>query len=61
MTMDGDYYNTKMTYLGDNYLIKAFSAYYNNFIDDFKLADLLNVKLKSLPTIETKLTGRWET
>lgn len=55
----GDYYNTKMTYLGDRYLELTFDAYYKKNISDIQLAEYLDVKLDNLPTLELSLHKRW--
>ena len=48
----GDFYNTKMSYLGTDYINLAFSQYYQNRIDDSQLAEYLNVKPLHLGTLE---------
>jgi len=55
----GDYYNTKMTYLGDKYLELTFDAYYKKNISDIQLAEYLDVKLDNLPALELSLHKRW--
>ena len=48
----GDYYWTKITYLGTNYIDLAFSRYHQNRISEPELADYLNTKVKNLPQLE---------
>ena len=49
---DGNYYATLATYLGNKYLELAFSQYYMNRIDEYQLADYLDVKLDAIPVLE---------
>ena len=55
----GNYYYTQITYLGDKYLDVAFDAYYKKAISEVQLADYLNVKIDSLPSLELSLHRRW--
>ena len=48
----GNYYWTKITYLGTNYIDLAFSKYYQNRISEPELADYLDTKVKNLPQLE---------
>ena len=48
----GDYYWTKIAYLGTNYIDLAFSRYYQNRITEPELADYLDTKVKNLPKLE---------
>jgi len=54
----GDYYNTHMSYLGANYIRLAFSRYYQNRIDDVRLADFLNIAPRHLSTFEARFAAR---
>ena len=49
---DGNYYATLATYLGNKYLELAFSQYYMDRIDEYQLADYLDVKLDAIPVLE---------
>ena len=51
----GDYYATQIAYLGEKYLIQTFRQYYDNRIDEYQLADYLNVKLGKLAKLEGSL------
>ena len=55
----GNYYNTQITYLGDKYLDISFNAYYKKIISEVQLANYLNVKMDSLPSLELSLHRRW--
>ena len=48
----GNFYAIRATYLGSKYLKLAFSQYYMNRIDEYQLADYLDVKLDAIPTFE---------
>ena len=48
----GDYYWTKLAYLGRDYVALALSQYRQNRIDDRQLADYLDTKPKNLAGIE---------
>ncbi len=48
----GNYYWTKISYLGKTYVQTAFSMYYQNRINDEQLADYVDVKLTNLPNLE---------
>lgn len=48
----GDYYWTKLSYLGRDYVALALSQYRQNRITDTKLADYLDIKPKNLPGLE---------
>jgi len=48
----GDYYATKISYLGNNYLELVFSQYYRNRIDVYQLAEYLNAKVETALGIE---------
>ena len=54
----GDFYNTQLAYLGNDYVRLAFSRYYQNRIDDLQLAEYLNIAPKNLPTLEARFSGR---
>jgi Zn-dependent peptidase ImmA (M78 family) len=48
----GDYYRTKMAYLGPDYVRLAFTRFYQNRIDEAELADYLDTKPKNLASLE---------
>jgi len=48
----GDPYNTRISYLGGNYLKLAFSAYNTGRIDAFELASYVNTPVANLPRLE---------
>lgn len=48
----GNYYWTKITYLGTNYINLAFSRYRQNRISEPELADYLDTRVKNLPQLE---------
>jgi Zn-dependent peptidase ImmA (M78 family) len=48
----GNFYHTKIAYLGREYLALAFSQYHKNRIDEAQLADYLDLKPKHLDTLE---------
>lgn len=50
----GTFYNTKIAYLGRDYIRMALSQYYRNKIDSDQLADYLDVKPKHLISLEEK-------
>lgn len=54
----GNHYNTKITYLGQEYINLAFSQYYQNRIDEAELADYLDTKPKNLGTLEEYMSRR---
>lgn len=54
----GNYYNTKIAYLGTNYMNLVFSNYYQNKITITQAADYLNVKEKSVPSLEEAFLRR---
>lgn len=54
----GDHYNTKIAYLGPEYINLAFSEYYRNRIDEAQLADYLDTKPKNLGTLEEYMSRR---
>ena len=51
----GNYYRNQMTYLGSDYVKLAFERYYQNRIDQVKLADYLNVRTRNLSGLEDVL------
>ena len=51
----GNYYWTKIAYLGVNYMNLAFSRYHQNRISEPELADYLDTKVKNLPQLENYL------
>ncbi|MFN4140513.1 ImmA/IrrE family metallo-endopeptidase [Aestuariivirga sp.] len=48
----GDYYRTKIAYLGRDYISLAFNQYYRNRIDREQLAEYLDTKPKNLGALE---------
>ena len=54
----GDHYNTKIAYLGQEYINLAFSRFYQNRIDEAQLADHLDTKPKNLATLEEYMSRR---
>jgi len=57
----GDYYNTKIIYLGMNYLDLVFQRYNQNIITVEQAADYLNTKVKSFSSLEEKFLRRFFT
>ena len=53
----GNYYATQKAYLGDKYLTLLFKQYYQQRIDESKLADYLGVKVGSIQTLEGYMLG----
>jgi Zn-dependent peptidase ImmA (M78 family) len=51
----GNYYFTKGAYLGSKYIEKVFSQYYQDRITTERLADYLDIKVKSIPGVESLL------
>lgn len=54
----GNYYATQAAYLGDNYLKLVFGKYYKGKYGIDQLADYLNIKPKSVESLEQFLLGR---
>jgi Zn-dependent peptidase ImmA (M78 family) len=54
----GDHYNTKIAYLGPDYINLAFGNYYQNRIDELQLADYLDTKPKNLSKLEEYMSRR---
>ena len=52
----GDYYNTKIAYLGRDYISLAFQRYYQNRIGYSELADYLDTKPRNLTRLEENVT-----
>ena len=48
----GNYYWTKLTYLGRDYVALALSEFHQNRIDENQLADFLDTKPKNVGTLE---------
>jgi Zn-dependent peptidase ImmA (M78 family) len=48
----GNYYYTRIAYLGENYINLAFRQYYQNRINDVQLAEYLDIKPRYLSTLE---------
>ncbi len=53
----GDHYNTKIAYLGSEFINKAFLRYYQNRISEAELAEYLDTKPKNLATFEQYVSG----
>ena len=54
----GDHYNTKIAYLGKEYISLAFSQYYHDRIDEEQLADYLDTKPRNLAILEDYMARR---
>ena len=54
----GNYYNTQAVYLSERYANLAFASYYQGNISMEKLADYLNVRVKSVPGLEQAILQR---
>jgi hypothetical protein len=54
----GNYYYNQATYLSERYTNLAFSSYYRGGISADKLADYLNINVKSLPGLEQVVLQR---
>lgn len=54
----GDHYNTKIAYLGTEYINLAFQRFYQNRIDHNQLADILDTKPKNLTRLEEYVSRR---
>lgn len=54
----GDHYNTKITYLGDEYITRAFQRFYQNQINAEQLADYLDTKPRNLDRLEEYVSRR---
>lgn len=57
----GNYYSTKNTYLGNNYLELVFKNYYQKNISIEQTADYLGVKVRGVPEIESRLLRSMQT
>jgi Zn-dependent peptidase ImmA (M78 family) len=55
---NGNYYNTKSSYLGDSYISVVLRNYYQGKIDIAQAADYLDIKPKSFPGLEEKFLER---
>jgi len=53
----GNYYRSKITYLGADYINTAFSRYYQNRITEDQLADYIDTKPGNLATLEQQVSG----
>jgi len=53
----GDFYNTKIAYLGREYIALAFQQYHQNRIDDEQLAEYLDTKPRNVGTLEEYFTA----
>mgnify|MGYP000551277945 FL=1 len=58
MAPGGDHYNTKIAYLGTEYINLAFQRFYQNRIDSDQLADILDTKPKNLTRLEEYVSRR---
>jgi Zn-dependent peptidase ImmA (M78 family) len=54
----GDHYNTKIAYLGEDYINLAFQRFYQNRIDYNQLADFLDTKPRYLGVLEEYISRR---
>ena len=54
----GDHYNTKISYLGAEYINLAFERFYQKRIDYNQLADILDTKPKNLTRLEEYISRR---
>lgn len=54
----GDHYNTKIAYLGTEYINLAFRRFYQNRIDYNQLSDILDTKPKNLTRLEEYVSRR---
>ncbi len=54
----GDHYNTKIAYLGVEYVNLAFQQFYQNRIDYRQLAEILDTKPRNLSRLEDVISGR---
>ena len=54
----GNWYYTKIAYLGRGYINLAFSQYYQNRIDEIQLAEYLDTKPRNLSALEEYLARR---
>lgn len=54
----GNHYNTKIAYLGPEYINLAFQRFYQNRIDYNQLADILDTKPKNLARLEERISRR---
>lgn len=50
----GDYYNTKKTYLGDQYIALSFQKYYQGKISIERLSEFLTLSVKNVSSFEQK-------
>jgi Zn-dependent peptidase ImmA (M78 family) len=54
----GDHYNTKIAYLGSDYINLAFQRFYQNQIDYNQLADYLDTKPRNLARLEEYISRK---
>ena len=47
----GNYYNSKKSYLGENYITDVCKKYYDGKIDIYETANYLNVKVEAIPQL----------
>lgn len=57
-TSSGDHYNTKIAYLGPEYINLAFQRYYQNQINADQLADYLDTKPRNISRLEEYISRR---
>ena len=55
--MGGNYYRTQKSYLGQTYIEKVFSHYYQKRITRGQAADYLNIKSKNIGKFENLVLG----
>jgi Zn-dependent peptidase ImmA (M78 family) len=48
----GNYYKTKISYLGNQYLNRVLEKYYTKKIDVHQVSDYLDIKINKIPTLE---------
>lgn len=56
-TKGGNYYNTKKSYLGENYINDVCKTYYNGKINIYELSNYLNVKVEGISNLGVTLKG----
>lgn len=51
----GDYYNTKKSYLGSNYILDVYQNYYDGKINIYDVSNYLNIKIENIPNLGNTL------
>ena len=51
----GNYYNTKKSYLGENYINDVCNNYYSGKINLYETANYLNIKIEAIPQLGVML------